>query len=182
MGEAVECTVASHRLDHARAPPLRPIRTVVDEALVDLSPAFERLYAPIGRPSIPQEKLLRALLLQALFSIRSERQLMEQLDYSVLFRWFTGLGVDDPVWDVTVFTKDRDRLLEGDIATEFFQAVLRRPRIKALPSDEHFSVDGTLIEAWAGMKSFRPKAGGHRRAAGERWRAQCRARLPRRDP
>jgi transposase len=140
--------------------PLRPIRTVVDEALVDLSPAFERLYAPIGRPSIAPEKLLRALLLQAFFSIRSERQLMEQLDYNLLFRWFTGLGIDDPVWDVTVFTKNRDRLLDGDIATEFFQAVLRQPRIKVLLSDEHFSVDGTLIEAWAGMKSFKPTTGG----------------------
>ena len=155
----------------ARVPlehPLRPIRTVVDEALVDLSPAFERLYAPIGRPSIAPEKLLRALLLQALFSIRSERQLMAQLDYNLLFRWFTGLGIDDPVWDVTVFTKNRDRLLDGDIATEFFQAVLRQPRIKVLLSDEHFSVDGTLIEAWAGMKSFKPTTGGgtSRRRAG----------------
>jgi transposase len=147
----------------ARVPsdhPLRRILSIVDRALADLSPEFAKLYAPIGRPSIPPEKLLRALLLQAFYSVRSERQLMEQLDYNLLFRWFTGLGVDDPVWDVTVFTKNRDRLLAGDIAAKFFQAVLRQPQIKALLSDEHFSVDGTLIEAWASMKSFKPKDGG----------------------
>jgi transposase len=131
---------------------------IVDAALSDLSSEFAKLYAPIGRPSIPPEKLLRALLLQAFYSVRSERQLMEQLDYNLLFRWFTGLGIEDPVWDVTVFTKNRDRLLEGDIAAKFFSAVLRQPQIKALLSDEHFTVDGTLIEAWASMKSFRPKA------------------------
>jgi len=137
--------------------PLRPIRVIVDVALTALSPEFARLYAPIGRPSIPPEKLLRALLLQALHSVRSELQLMEQLDYNLLFRWFVGLGVDDPVWDATVFTKNRERLLEGDIAAKFFQAVRDQPEVRALLSDEHFSVDGTLIEAWASMKSFKPK-------------------------
>jgi transposase len=137
--------------------PLRRILPLMDAALSGLSPDFARLYAPIGRPSIPPEKLLRALLLQACYSIRSERQLMEQLDYNLLFRWFVGLGIDDPVWDVTVFTKNRDRLLDGDIAAKFFQAVLGQPQVKALLSDEHFSVDGTLIEAWASMKSFKPK-------------------------
>jgi transposase len=146
----------------ARVPrdhPLRPIRAIVDHALEALSPEFAKLYAPIGRPSIPPEKLLRALLLQAFYSVRSERQLMEQLDYNLLFRWFTGLGVDDRVWDVTVFTKNRDRLLGGDIAAKVFQAVLAQPDVTALLSDEHFTVDGTLIEAWASMKSFRPKDG-----------------------
>jgi transposase len=139
--------------------PLRPIRTIVDQALEALSPEFAKLYAPIGRPSIPPEKLLRGLLLQAFYSVRSERQLMEQLDYNLLFRWFTGLGIDDPVWDVTVFTKNRDRLLRGDIAAKFFRAVLGQPEVEALFSDEHFTVDGTLIEAWASMKSFKPKDG-----------------------
>lgn len=146
----------------ARVPadhPLRPIRAIVDEALKVLSPCFEGLYSQIGRPSIAPEKLLRALLLQAFYSVRSERQLMEQLDYNLLFRWFVGLSMDAPVWDVTVFTKNRDRLLEGDVAAGFLTAVLGQPRVKALLSDEHFSVDGTLIEAWASMKSFRPKDG-----------------------
>jgi transposase len=148
----------------ARVPedhPLRPIRTIVDGALDALSPAFERLYAPLGRPSIPPEKLLRTLLLQAFFSVRSARQLMEQLDDNLLFRWFVGLGVDDPVWDVTVFTKNRERLLKGDVAAAFCQAVLDQPEVGALLSDEHFSVDGTLIEAFASMTSFRPKAEAH---------------------
>ena len=143
-------------LDH----PLRRILPLVDAALSDLSADFAALYAPIGRPSIPPEKLLRALLLQAFYSIRSERQLMEQLDYNLLFRWFVGLGIDDPVWDVTVFTKNRDRLIDGDVAAKFFKAVLARPEVEALLSDEHFSVDGTLIEAWASTKSFKPKDGG----------------------
>jgi transposase len=154
----------------ARVPgehPLRSIRAIVDDALEVLSPEFAKLYAPIGRPSIPPEKLLRALLLQAFYSVRSERQLMEQLDYNLLFRWFTGLGVDDRIWDATVFTKNRDRLLRGDIAAKFFQAVLGQPEVKALLSDEHFTVDGTLIEAWASMKSFKLKDG-------PRW-TQCRA-------
>ena len=145
----------------ARVPadhPLRPIRAIVDEALEVLSPAFERLYSKTGRPSIPPEKLLRALLLQAFYSVRSERQLMEQLDYNLLFRWFVGLAMDAPIWDVTVFTKNRDRFLEGEVAAQFFQAVLGQPEVRALLSDEHFSVDGTLIEAFASMKSFKPKA------------------------
>jgi len=146
----------------ARVPkehPLRAIRAIVDEALEVLSPEFEGLYAKIGRPSIPPEKLLRALLLQAFYSVRSERQLMEQLDYNLLFRWFVGLSMDAAVWDVTVFTKNRDRLLDGDIAAKFLASVLAQPRVKALLSDDHFSVDGTMIEAWASMKSFRPKDG-----------------------
>ena len=139
--------------------PLRAILPVADAALAALSSEFQQLYALNGRPSIPPEKLLRALLLQAFYSVRSERQLMEQLDYNLLFRWFVGLGVDDPVWDVTVFTKNRDRLLDGEIAAKFLRAVLAQPRVKALLSDEHFSVDGTLIQAWASTKSFRPKDG-----------------------
>jgi len=148
--------------------PLRRILPLVDAALADLSGAFAQLYAPIGRPSIPPEKLLRALLLQAFYSVRSERQLMEQLDYNLLFRWFTGLGIDDPVWDVTVFTKNRDRLLDGDIAAKFFRFVLGQPKIKALLSDEHFTVDGTLIDAWASLKSFRCKDGDEPPARGGR--------------
>ena len=139
--------------------PLRPMRAMVDEALKALNPRFEALYAKRGRPSIPPERLLRALLLQILFSVRSERQLMEQLDYNLLFRWFVGLGLDDPVWVPTTFTKNRDRLLEGDVARAFFEAVLAQARSKGLLSAEHFSVDGTLIEAWASHKSFRPKEG-----------------------
>jgi transposase len=145
----------------ARVPkdhPLRPIQALVDQALIVLSPAFDQLYADTGRPSIPPEKLLRALLLQAFYSVRSERQLMEQLDYNLLFRWFVGLAMDAPIWDVTVFTKNRDRFLEGEVAAQFFQAVLGQPEVRALLSDEHFSVDGTLIEAFASMKSFKPKA------------------------
>ena len=147
----------------ARVPkdhPLRPIQALVDQALTVLSPAFDQLYADHGRPSIPPEKLLRALLLQAFYSVRSERQLMEQLDYNLLFRWFVGLAMDAPIWDVTVCTKDRDRFLEGEVAAQFFQAVLGQPEVRALLSDEHFSVDGTLIEAFASMKSFKPKAEG----------------------
>ena len=147
----------------ARVPkdhPLRPIRQIVDEALASLSPAFEQLYAKFGRPSIPPERLLRALLLQAFYSVRSELQLIEQLDYNLMFRWFVGLSLDEAVWDATVFTKNRERLIEGDIAKRFMAAVLNQGPVKALLSDEHFSVDGTLIEAWASMKSFRPKDGG----------------------
>jgi transposase len=147
----------------ARVPadhPLRPIRAIVDEALEVLSPAFERLYSKTGRPSIAPEKLMRALLLQAFYGIRSERQLMEQLDYNLLFRWFVGLSMDAPVWDATVYSKNRDRLIEGEIAARFLDAVLAGDRVKALLSDDHFSVDGTLIDAWASMKSFRPKDGG----------------------
>ena len=140
--------------------PLRAIRDLVDAALKDLSRDFARLYARHGRPSIPPERLLRALLLQAFYTVRSERQLMEQLDYNLLFRWFVGLAIDDVVWDATVFCKNRDRLLDGDIAAKFFVTVLNLPQVRGLLSSEHFSVDGTLIEAWASMKSFVPKDGG----------------------
>jgi transposase len=135
------------------------MRAIVDEALEVLSADFEGMYSTVGRPSIPPEKLLRALLVQAFYSIRSERQLMEQLDYNLLFRWFVGLSMDAPIWDATVFTKNRDRLLDGEVAAKFMAAVLSQARVKKLLSDEHFSVDGTLIEAWASMKSFRPKDG-----------------------
>lgn len=137
--------------------PLRPIRLMVDDALQALSPVFGRLYSAYGRPSIPPEKLLRALLLQVLYTVRSERMLMEQLEYNLLFRWFVGLNMDEAVWVPTVFTKNRDRLLEGDVAEKFFQLVLTEARGAGLLSDEHFSVDGTLIEAWASQKSFRRK-------------------------
>jgi transposase len=150
------------RLDH----PLRPIREIVDEALQKLSPVFSRLYAREGRPSIPPERLLRALLLQAFYTVRSERQLMEQLDYNLLFRWFVGLSTDDPVWDATVFCKNRDRLLTGDIACKFLTALLNLPQVRQLLSSEHFSVDGTLIEAWASIKSFVPKDGSQPPTAG----------------
>ena len=139
--------------------PLRAIRPLVNAALERLSGRFEQMYAPRGRDSIAPEKLLRALLLQALFSVRSERQLMEQITYNMMFRWFVGLSMDAPVWDVTVFTKNRDRLLAGDVARGFLAAILADPQVEPLLSDEHFSVDGTLIEAWASMKSFRPKDG-----------------------
>ncbi|MFL5802707.1 MAG: IS5 family transposase [Roseiflexaceae bacterium] len=140
--------------------PLRPIRELVDAALRELSRDFSKLYSREGRPSIAPERLLRALLLQAFFTVRSERQLMEQLDYNLLFRWFVGLSADDAVWDATVFCKNRDRLLDGDIAGKFFTSVLNLPQVRKLLSSEHFSVDGTLIEAWASMKSFVPKDGG----------------------
>jgi len=139
--------------------PLRAIRRMVDTVLRELSPSFERLYSHTGRPSIPPERLLRALLLQVLYSIRSERMLMEQLDYNLLFRWFVGLTMDDAIWDPTVFTKNRDRLLRGEIAQLFFDQVLAQARDRDLTSDEHFTVDGTLVEAWAGLKSFKKKDG-----------------------
>jgi transposase len=137
--------------------PLRPIRTIVNDALRGLSGELETLYSNLGRPSIPPERLLRALLLQAFYSVRSERLLMEQLDYNLLYRWFVGLGIDDPVWHPTAFTTNRDRLLAGDVAAEFLAAVLKHPRVRQLLSREHFTVDGTLVEAWASLKSFRPK-------------------------
>lgn len=140
--------------------PLRAIRASVDHILAKLSPKFDELYDADGRPSIAPERLLRALLLQVLYSVRSERMLMEQLQYNLLFRWFVGLTMDEPVWHATVFTKNRDRLLEGQIAEEFFQAVLYQARLHRLLSSEHFTVDGTLIEAWAGQKSFQPKRSG----------------------
>src|ERR1700691_4960208 len=137
--------------------PLRPIRAMADGALRELQRKFGKLYAKTGRPSIAPEKLLRALLLQVLYTVRSERMLMEQLNYNLLFRWFVGLNMDDAIWDVTVFTKNRQRLLEGDIAEAFFAAVLKQARQRNLLSDEHFTVDGTLLEAWAGQKSFQRK-------------------------
>jgi transposase len=140
--------------------PLRPIRQMVDEVLKSLSRRFAQLYSHTGRPSIPPEKLLRALLLQVLYTVRSERLLLEQLDYNLLFRWFVGLNMDDPIWDATVFSKNRERLLKGEVAEAFFEQVLQLARQKDLLSDEHFTVDGTLIEAWAGQKSFQKKEGG----------------------
>jgi transposase len=137
--------------------PLRPIRAMADAALEQLGPCFETIYARSGRPSIAPEKLLRALLLQVLYTVRSERLLMEQLDYNFLFRWFVGLNIDDKVWDVTVFTKNRERLLKGEVAEGFFTAVVDQARTQGLLSDEHFTVDGTLIEAWASHKSFKCK-------------------------
>ena len=137
--------------------PLRPIRTMVDEALKSLDGRFEEIYDEDGRKSIPPERLLRALLLQMLYTVRSERMLMEQLEYNLLFRWFVGLSANEPVWHPTVFTKNRDRLLEGVVAEEFFSLVVHQARQKRLLSDDHFTVDGTLIEAWAGQKSFQTK-------------------------
>jgi transposase len=144
------------RSDH----PLRPIRRMTDAALQRLSGRFDALYSTTGRPSIPPEKLLRALLLQLLYSIRSERLLMEELDYNILYRWFVGLSLDDPIWDATTFTKNRDRLLDGDVAAAFFTEVLAAIKADGLLSDEHFTVDGTLLEAWASQKSFKPKGRG----------------------
>jgi transposase len=144
------------RRDH----PLRPIREIANAALVALSDDFATLYpARLGRPSIPPERLLRAMLLQAFYGIRSERQLMERIEFDLLFRWFVGLGVDDPAWDHSSFTRNRDRLLGGEIAAKFLRAVLAQPRVKRLISSDHFSVDGTLIEAWASLKSFRREDG-----------------------
>lgn len=142
--------------------PLRAILTVVNEALEALSEDFAALYSQTGRPSIAPEMLLRAMLCQAFYSIRSERQLMDRLEFDLLFRWFVGLGVDEPAWDHSVFSKNRDRLLDGEIAAKFLAAVLAQPKVKKLLSSDHFSVDGTLIEAWASMKSFKPKDGGGR--------------------
>lgn len=144
------------RVDH----PLRVIREIANGALNDLSRDFTALYTDFGRPSIAPERLLRAMLLQAFYGIRSERQLMERLEFDLLFRWFVGLGVDDPVWDHSTLSKNRDRLLEGEIAAKFLAAVVAQPQVKRLLSSDHFSVDGTLIEAWASIKSFRRKDGG----------------------
>lgn len=143
------------RRDH----PLRAIRLIVNEALGSLEGEFAALYSPIGRPSIAPEKLLRAMLLQAFYSIRSERLLMERLEYDLFFRWFVGIGIDDAAWDHSVFSKNRDRLLDGDIAAKFLGAILAQPKVKRLLSTDHFSVDGTLIEAWASMKSVKQKDG-----------------------
>src|SRR5215475_6697357 len=144
----------------ARVPqdhPLRAIRRITDRALDRLATQFDTLYVKFGRPSIPPEKLLRALLLQALYTIRSERQLIEQIEYNLLFRWFVGLGMDDAVWSPTTFTKNRDRLLDGDVAAAFFEAILIHADSARLLSDDHFTVDGTLLEAWASHKSFRSR-------------------------
>src|ERR1700684_2383013 len=141
------------RKDH----PLRPISTMVDEILKQLSPQFEKMYSKVGRPSIPPEPLLRAQLLQMFYSVRSERLLMEEMDYNILFRWFVGLNLDDEVWDATVFTKNRDRLLEGEVAKDFLALVVEQARGQGWASDEHFTVDGSLLEAWASAKSFQPK-------------------------
>jgi transposase len=144
------------RRDH----PLRTIRAIANAALSDLSKDFDKLYTDFGRPGIAPEKLLRAMLLQAFYGVRSERQLMERMEFDLLFRWFVGLGVDDAVWDHSTFSKNRDRLLEGEIAAKFLAAILAQPQVKRLLSSDHFSVDGTLIEAWASIKSFRKKDGG----------------------
>src|SRR5260370_660622 len=141
------------RKDH----PLRPIHTMVDKVLQELSPEFDKMYSKVGRPSIPPEQLLRALLLQMLYSVRSERLLMEEIDYNSLFRWFVGLNLDDAVWDATVFTKNRDRLLGGGSAKDFLMLVVEQAREQGWDSDEHFTVDGSLLEAWASAKSFQPK-------------------------
>jgi transposase len=137
--------------------PLRSIREIANTALAALSGDFEALYSGLGRPSMPPEKLLRAMLLQAFYSVRSERQLMERIEFDLLFRRFVGIGIDDPVWDHSSFSTNRDRLLDGEIAAKFLAAVLSQPRVKRLLSTQHFSVDGTLIEAWASIKSFKPK-------------------------
>jgi transposase len=152
----------SYISSEARVPknhPLRKVRELVRDVLQELSRGLTRLYASEGRPSIPPEQLLSALLLQVFYGIRSERQLMEQLDYNLLYRWFVGLSPDDPVWDPTVFTKNRDRLQNGEVFSKFMSRLLNHPQVRPLLSDEHFSVDGTLIEAWASQKSFRPKDG-----------------------
>jgi transposase len=141
------------RKDH----PLRAIRLMVDEVLARMSGSFDAMYADVGRPSIAPEKLLRAQLLQMLYSVRSERLLMEEMDYNLLFRWFVGLNADDEVWDATTFTKNRDRLLEAEVAKQFLAQVVAQAGAKGLTSDEHFTVDGTLLEAWASVKSFQPK-------------------------
>ena len=141
------------RKDH----PLRTIRAMVDEVLKELSREFQKMYSKVGRPSIPPEQLLRALLLQMLYSVRSERLLMEEIDYNILYRWFVGLNLDDEVWDATTFTKNRNRLLEAEVAKEFLTQVVKQAQEKGWTSDEHFTVDGTLLEAWASMKSFQPK-------------------------
>ena len=151
------CVTLSERVPEKH--PLGRVRRLTDEALVALEPLFQSMYAEQGRPSIPPAQLLRALLLQMLYSVNSERMLMEQMQYNLLYRWFVGLGMDEAVWDASTFSKNREWLLEGDVARQFLAAIIGQPRIKALMSDEHFSVDGTLIQAWASQKSFQPKTG-----------------------
>jgi len=157
QGEMFSYISAERRVpqDH----PLRPLRAIVDEVLMGLSAEFDRMYSVTGRPSIAPERVLRALVLQALYTVRSERMLMEQLDYNLLFRWFVGLSIDDPIWDVTVFTKNRKRLLEAEVAAQFLNGVVEQAEQMKLLSNEHFTVDGTLIKAWAGQKSFKKKDG-----------------------
>src|SRR6201981_3423455 len=155
QGVLFSCIAAQARVPVTH--PLRKIREIVRNVLGELTRSLGRLYASEGRPSIPPEQLLSALLLQVFYSIRSERQLMEQLNYNLLFRWFVGLSPDDPIWDPTVFTKNRERLQQGDVFQEFMAKLLEHEKVKPLLSDEHFSVDGTLIEAWASHKSFKPK-------------------------
>src|SRR6202047_3094461 len=155
-----QSTAFSYLSPEQRVPathPLRPLREITDIILKQMSRLFASMYSKIGRRSIPPEQLLRALLLQSLYSIRSERMLMEQLEYNLLFRWFVGLNLDEAVWDVTVFTKNRDRLLKADVAKRFFALVVEQAEALGLMSDEHFTVDGTLIEAWASHKSFQRK-------------------------
>lgn len=164
-------TMFSYLCPEERIPkehPLRPILAMCDRALRELSVRFAKMYSKLGRQSVAPEKLLRALLLQVLYSIRSERMLMEQLEYNLLFRWFVGLNMDEAVWDRTVFSKNRDRLLEGDIAQAFFEAVVKQAREKDLLSDEHFTVDGTLLEAWASMKSYQKKEEPPEKGSGSR--------------
>ena len=161
--ESTQQSFFSYIMPENRVPhdhPLRPIKQMVNTALTELSTHFSRVYSSMGRPSIPPEMLLRATLLQILYSIRSERLLMEQLDYNILFRWFVGLSMDDAVWDHSVFSKNRERLLNTDVAAAFFVSVRQQAEAARLLSDEHFTVDGTLIEAWASLKSFRPKDDG----------------------
>lgn len=160
--EEVQDSMFSYISAEQRVPkdhPLRPIRRMMDEVLKRMSPQFEQMYSTTGRPSIAPERLLRAMVLQALYSVRSERMLMEQLDYNLLFRWFVGLQMDDGIWNVTVFTKNRERLLEADVAELFLEAVVEEAQGMKLLSNEHFTVDGTLIKAWAGQKSFKKKDG-----------------------
>lgn len=154
--------------------PLRKIREYVRAVLADMDRTFSRMYATEGRPSIPPEQLLSALLLQAFYSVRSERQLMEQINYNLLFRWFCGLSPDSPVWDATTFTKNRERLQQSDVFEKFMTALLRHPKVEPLLSNEHFSVDGTLIEAWASHKSFKPKDGSGDGDGGENFHGQKR--------
>ena len=158
-GDAVSGKLCSDVNLEKRVPadhPLRVIRDIVNATLSAMSAEFDALYSPFGRESIPPERLLRAPLLQAFYTIRSERQSVERIDFDLLFRWFVGLGMDDPVWDPTTFTRNRDRLLAGEIATRFLAVVLAQPKVKALLSNEHFSVDGTLLDAWASPRSFWP--------------------------
>jgi transposase len=167
--DVVQAAMFSYVSPEERVPashPLRAIRQICDQILLQLSDCFSKMYSAIGRPSVPPEKLLRALLLQVLYTVRSERMLMEQLNYNLLYRWFVGLNMDDAVWDVTVYTKNRDRLLRADVAKKFFELVVQEARRLELMSDEHFTVDGTLLEACASLKSFQ-RVDGHEEPAAD---------------